>query len=77
MSEINIIPKSVLFGNPVKTSPQMSPNGKQMAYLAPYENVLNVCVQYGVGTTKKGHDELFTNLAPLFFKLIIFMIWIN
>ncbi len=60
MSEINIIPKSVLFGNPVKTSPQMSPNGKQMAYLAPYENVLNVWVgnidkeDYRVITKDKG-----------------------
>jgi dipeptidyl aminopeptidase/acylaminoacyl peptidase len=34
----------VLFGNPVKTSPQISPDGKMMAYLAPVNNVLNVWV---------------------------------
>lgn len=44
MSEVNIIPKSVLFGNPVKTSPQISPNGKMMSYIAPLEGVLNIWV---------------------------------
>jgi len=40
-----LIPREVLFGNPVKTSPQISPNGKLMAYLAPVNNVLNVWVK--------------------------------
>ncbi|MFN8671714.1 MAG: S9 family peptidase [Candidatus Sericytochromatia bacterium] len=44
MEELKIIPKKVLFGNPVKTSPQISPDGKKMAYLAPYDNVLNVWI---------------------------------
>ena len=39
-----LIPREILFGNPVKTSPQISPDGTMMAYLAPVNNVLNVWV---------------------------------
>lgn len=39
-----LIPRNVLFGNPVKANPQVSPDGKNMAYLAPVNNVLNVWV---------------------------------
>src|SRR5260370_31053101 len=39
-----LIPRKVLFGNPVKTSPQISLDGKRMAYLAPVNDVLNVWV---------------------------------
>jgi dipeptidyl aminopeptidase/acylaminoacyl peptidase len=39
-----LIPREILFGNPVKTSPQISPDGTKMAYLAPVNNVLNVWV---------------------------------
>jgi dipeptidyl aminopeptidase/acylaminoacyl peptidase len=41
---IELIPRNVLFGNPVKTSPRIAPDGKRMAYLAPVNNVLNVWV---------------------------------
>ena len=41
-----LIPRKVLFGNPSKTSPQISPDGKHLAYLAPDDkNVLQVFVQ--------------------------------
>ena len=40
-----LIPREVLFGNPVKTSPQISQDGKRLAYLAPAKNVLNVWVK--------------------------------
>src|SRR6516165_9390844 len=41
-----IIPRKVLFGNPVKTFPQISPDGKTLAFLAPDKNdVLQVWVQ--------------------------------
>jgi dipeptidyl aminopeptidase/acylaminoacyl peptidase len=41
-----LIPRKVLFGNPVKASPQISPDAKYLAYLAPDEkNVLQVWVQ--------------------------------
>ncbi len=38
------VPRELLFGNPEKTSPKISPNGKLWAYLAPDEGVLNVWV---------------------------------
>ena len=41
---IPLIPRQVLFGNPVRTSPRISPDGTRMAYLAPMHNVLNVWV---------------------------------
>ncbi len=40
-----LIPREVLFGNPEKTSPEISPDGKRLAYLAPDEGVLNVWVR--------------------------------
>lgn len=43
--EPELIPREVLFGNPVKSSPKISPDGTRMAYLAPVNNVLNVWVK--------------------------------
>jgi len=40
-----LIPRTVLFGNPVKSRPNISPDGKMMAYLAPVNDVLNVWVK--------------------------------
>ncbi|MFO0810911.1 MAG: S9 family peptidase [Gemmataceae bacterium] len=41
-----LIPKTVLFGNPVKASPQISPDGTRLAYIAPdSKDVLQVWVQ--------------------------------
>src|SRR6059058_165440 len=41
-----LIPRKVLFGNPVKQSPQISPDGTHLSYLAPDEkDVLQVWVQ--------------------------------
>lgn len=38
-----LIPREILFGNPERTSPKLSPDGKYLAYLAPDEkNVLQV-----------------------------------
>jgi dipeptidyl aminopeptidase/acylaminoacyl peptidase len=45
VSEPPLIPREVLLGNPVKTSPQISPDGTMMAYLAPVNDVLNVWVK--------------------------------
>ncbi|UCG86724.1 MAG: S9 family peptidase [Gemmatimonadota bacterium] len=39
-----LIPREILFGNPVRASPQISPDGTKMAYLAPVNGVLNVWV---------------------------------
>ncbi|MFQ6031728.1 MAG: TolB family protein, partial [Candidatus Zixiibacteriota bacterium] len=45
VSEPPLIPREVLLGNPVKTRPQISPDGTRMAYLAPVNDVLNVWVR--------------------------------
>jgi dipeptidyl aminopeptidase/acylaminoacyl peptidase len=37
-----LIPRRVLFGNPERSSPRLSPDGRRMAFLAPDEGVLNV-----------------------------------
>lgn len=52
----NLIPRSVLFGNPVKTMPQISPDGTKLAYLAPVDNVLNIWVK----TIGKDDDKVVT-----------------
>ena len=36
------IPRELLFGNPEKASPKVSPDGRHWAYLAPAEGVLNI-----------------------------------
>jgi dipeptidyl aminopeptidase/acylaminoacyl peptidase len=38
----DLIPRQVLFGNPERISPRISPDGSQLAWIAPHENVLNV-----------------------------------
>ena len=44
MNPVELIPRSVLFGNPERTSPQLSPDGQQIAFLAPLDGVMNVYV---------------------------------
>ncbi|HNQ21762.1 MAG TPA: S9 family peptidase [Phycisphaerae bacterium] len=39
-----VIPRQVLFGNPDRASLQVSPDGQQLAFLAPLDGVLNVWV---------------------------------
>jgi dipeptidyl aminopeptidase/acylaminoacyl peptidase len=40
-----LIPRSVIFGNPEKARPSISPDGTMLAYLAPVDDVLNVWVR--------------------------------
>ncbi|HEX8463705.1 MAG TPA: S9 family peptidase [Abditibacterium sp.] len=40
-----LIPRNLLFGNPEKVGPQISPDGKRLAYVAPYKGVLNIWVK--------------------------------
>ena len=56
-SQSQLIPRSVLFGNPERTSPQISPDGTMLAYLAPDEGVLNVWVR----TLGKSDDHAITH----------------
>jgi dipeptidyl aminopeptidase/acylaminoacyl peptidase len=52
-----LIPRSVLFGAPERADPQISPDGKQLGYLAPVNGVLNVWVR----TLGKNDDRAVTN----------------
>lgn len=44
ISSTALIPRAHLFGNPVKTHPRISPDGKLIAWLAPRDGVLNIWV---------------------------------
>ncbi len=39
------IPVETLFKNPIKTAPELSPDGTKIAFLAPINNVLNIWIQ--------------------------------
>ncbi|MHC4081718.1 MAG: S9 family peptidase, partial [Planctomycetota bacterium] len=39
-----LIPREILFGNPSKASPRLSPDGSKLSFLAPVNGVLNVWV---------------------------------
>jgi dipeptidyl aminopeptidase/acylaminoacyl peptidase len=40
-----LIPREILFGNPQRASPRISPDGTQLGYLAPVDGVLNVWIR--------------------------------
>jgi len=52
----DLIPRELLFGNPEKAQPKISPDGKFLAYLAPQDGVLNVWVR----TIGKDDDRVVT-----------------
>jgi dipeptidyl aminopeptidase/acylaminoacyl peptidase len=56
-TQVPLIPRKVLFGNPEKTAPQISPDGKRLVYLAPVNGVLNVWVK----TVGKNDDQPVSN----------------
>src|ERR1051326_3195422 len=41
---VPLVPREVLFGNPDKVQPRISPDGRRLAYIAPRDGVLNVWV---------------------------------
>ena len=41
---VDLIPRKVLFGNPERVSPHISPDGTRLAWIAPHDGVLNVWV---------------------------------
>ena len=41
---VELIPRQVLFGNPERVSPHISPDGTRLAWIAPHDGVLNVWV---------------------------------
>jgi dipeptidyl aminopeptidase/acylaminoacyl peptidase len=57
-----LIPRDVLFGNPDKAGPQISPDGKRIAYLAPDDkNVLQVWVRSTKPPKGEADDKKITN----------------
>lgn len=40
----SLIPRAILFGNPERANPQISPDGSRIAYLAPRDGVMNLWV---------------------------------
>src|SRR5262245_63794307 len=44
LDDIPLVPREVLFGNPEKVQPRISPDGERLAYIAPVDGVLNVWV---------------------------------
>jgi len=56
---ITKIPLPVLFGNPEKIAPQISPEGERLAYLAPYNDTLNVWVK----TVGQEDDRVITSVS--------------
>jgi hypothetical protein len=52
-----LIPREVLFGNPERANPQISPDGTKLAYPAPHNGVLNVWVR----TVGKDDDRVVTS----------------
>ena len=52
-----LIPREVLFGNPERSDPQISPDGTQVGYLAPANGVLNVWIR----TLGKNDDRAITD----------------
>ena len=43
-ADVPLVPREVLFGNPERMSPRISPDGSRLAWIAPDEGVLNVWV---------------------------------
>jgi dipeptidyl aminopeptidase/acylaminoacyl peptidase len=43
-ADVPLVPRTVLFGNPERVSPRISPDGTRLAWLAPNEGFLNVFV---------------------------------
>ncbi len=44
-ADVPLIPREVLFGNPTKANPELSPDGTRLAYMAPVEGVMNLWVR--------------------------------
>jgi len=51
---VELIPRQVLFGNPERLSPRLSPDGTRLAWIAPHQGVLNVWI--APASTEAGVD---------------------
>ena len=52
---VDLIPRSVLFGNPERIQPRISPDGGSLAWIAPKDGVLNVWVAPILAPADAGH----------------------
>ena len=63
-----LVPREVLFGNPQKALPKISPDGKRLGFLAPdAKNVLQVFVQEGQGEPKQVTQDKKRGVRSYFF----------
>ena len=63
-----LVPRDVLFGNPQKALPKISPDGKRLAFLAPdAKNVLQVFVQEGASEPKQVTQDKKRGVRSYFF----------
>jgi dipeptidyl aminopeptidase/acylaminoacyl peptidase len=55
----SLIPREVLFGNPERILPQLSPDGERIAYIAPADEILNIWImdRDGGNVRQLTHDE--------------------
>ncbi|TVQ64129.1 MAG: S9 family peptidase [Phycisphaerales bacterium] len=44
LADVPLVPRAVLFGNPERIAPRISPDGRWLSYLAPVDGVMNVWV---------------------------------
>ena len=58
LSDIPLIPRKVLLGNPSRLDPKLSPDGKSLAWLAPVDGVMNI---WGAPTDAIGEARPITN----------------
>ena len=62
---VDLIPREVLFGNPERVSPHISPDGSQLAWIAPRDGVLNVWVApVGAGRRGLGRQRRWSPRTP-------------
>src|ERR1700680_4283299 len=58
-----LIPREVLFGNPERISPHISPDGTRLAWIAPRDGVLNVWVA-PIGASGADWDAAASGFSP-------------
>lgn len=65
LQQSELIPREVFFGNPQRTSLQISPRGDKISFLAPLNNVLNVWVQNLNGEDTEPHSVTSATDRPI------------
>ena len=65
-----LIPLRDFFRNPEKTNYQLSPDGKYLSYLAPFQNRLNIFIQEHrhIQKTRNGSPLLLKGISRIFLE---------